>query len=178
MLLKATEILRMIEEYLDRFNVRGESIEVFINPSRKERRDLNVEFIRFFADDDNKKVYVWKGFSAVHGEMMWHLSLNGKDRSYPPASGSRVDPFYSNLLVGIAQPMGGGSIEMIDSIPIHRFLDYLRPEDRDEKETKTFRNLMSKDWRWLDKYIDASKYLKRVKEEFEDIVNDKSTQER
>lgn len=67
---------------------------------------------------------------------------------------------------------------MIDSIPIHRFLDYLRPEDRDEKETKTFRNLMSKDWRWLDKYIDASKYLKRVKEEFEDIVNDKSTQER
>ena len=164
-MIKASSLIPLLEEYLSRFDIRGKSVEVFVNPSRKELRTLGGEFIRFIADADTKKVYAWEGYSAVHGEMARYIKVTGKDK----VAYNNQEPLYSNLLIGVAQNMGN-SIETIDSIPISNFLFYLRPEDEDSKGVTVFRMLLSQDWRWLDRYIFTSEYLRRVEGEMEDIL--------
>lgn len=55
------------EEYFMRVKGVGGSTEVFVNPSRKDYRDL-PELIRIIADDKNKKVYAWDATKALHKE--------------------------------------------------------------------------------------------------------------
>jgi hypothetical protein len=53
------------EEWADTIkDKRGETYEIFVNPSQKEITDFvkeEIEYIRFLIELKNKKVYVWDG---------------------------------------------------------------------------------------------------------------------
>ena len=64
------------EEYLTRIKGIGGSTEVFIDPSRRDLRDLS-ELIRIIADNRSKSIYVWDATKALHKEV-WR-QIKGKD---------------------------------------------------------------------------------------------------
>ena len=109
----------------------SEVVDVFLNPSSKELREMGDNYaksVRFIADSKKKAVYMFDGTKALHREM-WHgISTELKD--------SRKLYNNSDLLVGVIQNNRDVLFES----------NYLYPLGVWEKIYDT-------DWKWADKYI-------------------------
>lgn len=95
------------DEYLDRYKLYGKSVEVFVNPSKKELKEI-IEFedkkkndIRFIADRKRKKVYAWNSLGGTHYDMWYRI---GDNRRYDDIT----------LFSGLAN-LKGGKMAMYDS---------------------------------------------------------------
>lgn len=84
------------EEYLTRVksSIAG-SAEVFVNPSKKELREIG-EVVRFIADNNTKKIYTWNAVKAFH-KQTWRQIKEKSD------SRLEIDP---TLLSGTATRSG------------------------------------------------------------------------
>lgn len=138
-------IEQLLEKYLDTIEyslVPGlkTSVEVFVNPSSKERTDMLNDkdsypsgSLRFIADDKKKVVYAFAS-STLHSDV-WEKIGDGRSL-YKEDS----------LLVGTLQKVG--QVVKYES----NFLYWDNPWNR----------LMKKDWSWADRYIpNLSKYLSK-----------------
>jgi len=134
------------EEYLTRLKRKGQSFEVFVNPSVKEMKQVDeMDGVRFTADNKDKKVYVWDSFVAIHNDV-WDLET-GKGRNFNRES-------CETVLHGECE-LKGGKYVMNFSDEIHYQMD-----------NKTFyiRDII-KDFKWVNRYINIEDYLKKIMKE-------------
>ena len=135
-----------LEEWKDTYKFGHKTVEVFVNPTKRELMDLG-NIMRFFADNRTKKLYVWNG-NTLHVNMMKKLNLmNGKD-------------FYSikglNLMGGSAIKKDGKYIlQAVDNIYV--------------QGSKAIIKFLSKDWSWVEKYGIKVKNSPGIKE-LEDVL--------
>ena len=134
------------EEYHSRIRSIANSAEVFTNPSRKEIREISKDdpletTIKFIADNRNKKIYVWKYTGPVH-EDMWEEARK-KDLRNDTRRGYLVPGYAGNI---------GGKWEMTESDG-DGYLDETIKE-------MTNRTTFIKSFKWADKYILITKYLR------------------
>jgi hypothetical protein len=132
----------LTEKWIKSFKSRGDIIEIFKNPTKKEFKEvagttdfdfLKGEWVRFIADIENREVYIWHP-EIIHS-MAW--SRIGDNRPFTDVT----------LLTGVAQ-IKGGKWKMADS------------------DEGVNRNLMAygiEDWEWANKWIDLTDYLKKMK---------------
>uniref|UniRef100_A0A6M3JMI6 Uncharacterized protein n=1 Tax=viral metagenome TaxID=1070528 RepID=A0A6M3JMI6_9ZZZZ len=65
------------EKYHTAFNIDGKYIEIFVNPTSKDIRDIKSDEIRFIAISNIKKVYVWNADKLIHLRMWERLDFKG-----------------------------------------------------------------------------------------------------
>ena len=57
----------LIEKWLTAYKKWGEIVDVFMNPTKKDFREIGNKS-RFIADAKNKRVYVWGVMGDMHGD--------------------------------------------------------------------------------------------------------------
>jgi len=137
------------EKYLERIKTRKGSVEIFINPSRKELIESNGKYgIRFIADNKTKKLYVWNAYDANHFDV-WK-QLKGKELPYID-----VDMFH-----GLAETKGGKVIlKETHQVRVWVF------DKQDDKIKQLYKN-----FQWMNKYIDISNLYKILELELTNIA--------
>lgn len=72
---KAEHILTLLEAFAFSFQSRGDYIEIFVNPDRKEWRDTGQD-IRFILDARERKFYIANGWHVTHEWVAQKLHKN------------------------------------------------------------------------------------------------------
>jgi len=132
----------ILEKYFTSFRSALGMVDIFINPSKGELRELGTE-VRFIADIKSKKVYAFDASKANHGHV-WRRIGDSRDYREP------------TLLMGSAT-----NGVMTDSHVLR--YGHLRPSIHDQP----FPTWSWKDWTWVDKYIKVTDYLKKYRQEKE-----------
>jgi hypothetical protein len=57
------------ERYYDRLEIRRNSFDVFVNPTKIEMNKMNSLYLRFIADPKKKEVYIWTYDKGMHTEV-------------------------------------------------------------------------------------------------------------
>jgi hypothetical protein len=89
------------EDYYGRYqsNLRKESFEVFVNPTRKEMKRLGD--MRVFIDADKKKIYIWDVNAEIHPFIKQKLNIDD-DKALPVTAeyrNTKMNILYSDLVV-------------------------------------------------------------------------------
>jgi len=125
------------EEYLDLVldPMMGKmTTELYVNPSKDEVRKL-PEWLRFLADIDNKKIYVWDGSAVLHRPMEQYLYAN----KFIPTKILGV-----NYVRGLAKNVNG----VLACRDIFDYVGEVETEKRREYLVHNTKKLV-----WLDKYF-------------------------
>ena len=112
--------------------------DVFVNPSRKEIMSCGDE-IRFTADADKKKIYVW------NGEFFIHDNVN-------PKIGYGEKWFNKPILTGLAK----------EDSPVYYAYESQELESLDlrrEDKRNILIKILSSDWSWSNRYVDLNDLL-------------------
>lgn len=78
-----TKIDKLCEKFLDATQRGGNTVEIFVNPSKRDigyARKAEGAYsgnIRFIADGDNKKMYIWNAALMLHADMLRFLQDSG-----------------------------------------------------------------------------------------------------
>ena len=121
-------------------SVNGRTFKVWTNPSFLELSEIGP-LVRFTADNQIKKIYVWEFNSGHHGDVSIGLRLE--------------DPYNSlDFLRGHAAKKDDGTYEMVGSDFLESFVGRLAG-----KEKVFLSNLLSRPWDWLDSYIRVTGWL-------------------
>jgi hypothetical protein len=135
----------ILETYKSSFTsvVTKKYVEIFSNPTPRELHDLGEE-IRFTADVVTKTIYVWNANFAIHDEVNKRLGYGD----------NWID---KNLLVGLAVK-SGSSYRFKDC----EILKFYRAVDQYDSACE----ILQQDWDWVEKYIQAKSYIRRLKQRF------------
>lgn len=144
-MITSSQILSIVEEYFNSFNVNGRLLKIFVNPTSDDLKELKAKRVRFIADNKIKKVYIWDGYFAIHNSVVPKLG-------YPEQVGL-------NLFCGEAV-VGTSKLFLSDA----DFVDYIvikfEKLNLTQKEIEIIKFNLNQDWTWLDKYVDGcSNYL-------------------
>ena len=121
-------------------SVNGRTFKVWTNPSCSELPQVGP-LLRFTADNQIKKIYVWEFNSGHHGDVSIGLKLE--------------DPYNSlNFLRGHAAKKDDGTYEMVGSDFLESFVGRLAG-----KEKVLLTNLLNQSWDWVDNYIRVTGWL-------------------
>ncbi len=78
-----SKIDRLCEKFLDAFIESGKTVEIFVNPSKRDIKSVqeaegsSSKNVRFIADGNTKKIYTWNADLSLHGPMLYWLQNNG-----------------------------------------------------------------------------------------------------
>lgn len=131
---------------------------VFVNPSSKELRELTSRLndpdvpdgVRFIADNSAKKVYAWEGMYANHDDARRHVGLKCDPSMWSD------DNVCGSMLDGWAEQQGS-----------RFFLQACDVMEANWSSSVRYRQtIFSQDWSWVDRYIQVTPYLERLKKEF------------
>jgi len=126
-------------------SVNGKTFKVWTNPSCSELPEIGP-LVRFTADNQIKKIYVWEFNSGHHGDVSIGLKLE--------------DPYNSlDFLRGHAAKKDDGTYEMVGSDFLESFVGRLAG-----KEKVFLSNLLSQSWDWVDSYILVTVWLHSFRE--------------
>ena len=121
-------------------SVNGRTFKVWTNPSCSELPEIGP-LVRFTADNQIKKIYVWEFNSGHHGDVSIGLRLE--------------DPYNSlNFLRGHAAKKDDGTYEMVGSDFLESFVGRLAG-----KEKVFLTNLLNQPWDWVDSNIRVTGWL-------------------
>lgn len=135
------------EVYLTRIKGLDGNHEVFVNPSKKELREVDTK-IRFSAVYDEKKIYAWGAEENLHPFARMELNIHCKE----PIKGTH---YCATILEGIAYRQGAEYHMMETDTPFMDMIDFR------EKYPKSWFTL---DWAWADRYIVVTPWVERIKE--------------
>lgn len=137
----AADLQRLVEAFYGFYGRKGQEFEIDVNPTQDEMDKLvrkyqrDERFIRFIANYESQKVYVFSAMERSHSEVMYLLGIDPKQGDF--------------VLLGEAERQGSKwtCIMSFDleagSIPdLYRFL--------------------SADWSWVDQYIMTTPYLEKL----------------
>lgn len=80
---KQSKIDKICEKFLDAFRRGSKTVEIFVNPSKRDMKNASEaegsysKNLRFIADGNTKKVYVWNAVLTLHSEMLQWLQSEG-----------------------------------------------------------------------------------------------------
>jgi predicted membrane chloride channel (bestrophin family) len=142
------------EEYYKRVkDYSGKSHEIFLNPTKKEFRELSnnsYKEVRFVAFRD--VLYAWSGDKALMHENFWDDDMN-RD-IYKDTEDGIVFPGYAKV--------SGSNIKLIE---VATYLEeYLQDYENDKINEKRLIELEKK-FKWLNRYVDTSP-LRKILEDF------------
>ena len=121
-------------------SVNGRTFKVWTNPSCSELPEIGP-LVRFTANNQIKKIYVWEFNSGHHGDVSIGLRLE--------------DPYNSlNFLRGHAARKDDGTYEMVGSDFLESFVGRLAG-----KEKVFLTNFLNQPWDWVDSYIWVTGWL-------------------
>lgn len=131
-------IIKLLEVYITAKKVDDDYLQVFCNPTSTELASItkNSKEIRFIADGEHQKVYVFDSYLATHEGIMDLLNLIDK----------------SNFFYGYAT-VSNGKATFTKSHDLKIALN----NTRDSKYSKNFLDkIFSYKWDWLNKYISGT----------------------
>jgi len=137
-----TKAKKILEEYERRVKFRGKSIEIFSNPSKNELEDM-YPYIKFIADNRDKKVWAWNGWDGPLHAPMWAFTLS-KDL--------KKDILAGHVLAGYAK-MGNKRIKpvMDDGDADATTENYFTKNDVDKIADK---------FKWVNAYIEVDSFIR------------------
>lgn len=130
--------MRFLQYLNEKYDGRITSSEFFVNPSRKEFKELKTDTIRFVAFPEEKKVYIFDGRSVIHYQAYEDYFKIPWKRRY-------------NHLLGVAE-MKGGKPVMVSS-------DEFEVSTRREKKKWCW--ILDQDWSWLERFISIKNWLNK-----------------
>ena len=159
-MITSKQIIKLSDEFVS--DVKGNSgayTGLFVNPTSTDFKDLfkNVKSssVRFIADNNNKKVYVWDSYLAIHSRILDELSLYSR---YTRRNDS--DLFIS----GVGQLIGGKVVMFNSDVLEADIRSVLNGSPSEKREMKNFLKLLIEtNWSWLNKYVDCSKYFDKIR---------------
>ncbi len=172
-MIRLDEFLNSInEEFFDSFKLKGDIVELFVNPTKYEFKEVfkvKPEFrgtpagktfariknsIRFVADAKKKKLIIWNS-EFLHYEVLKKIGYDLETVPTNPA-----------MIAGLAQPKGDGwEIDFTDDATFYG--DDV--EDSKEVADKYAKDFAKVDWKWLDKYfLNGSELIKHILEVIKD----------
>lgn len=132
------------EKFFERGKFSNNSIEIFVNPTRKEMNSIGSKELRFTADCSNKKVYVFDGRRVLHVEVWGAYKEINKGRDFQESS-------KDGVLFGVCEPIGGKWV-MTSS-------DEIELEERLHQGSWDFTDMLI-DFKWVNRYINVDKFLR------------------
>ena len=143
-MITSKHILEVFSKTLD---VIGGSADVFVNPTSSDYAEIYKEskyhWIKFFADNKAKTVYVWNADKGIHREIAYKLNLVGRIKD-------------DDILAGDAM-LSGGKATMKDSDMLTGLLSGAK--SRDPASGYALKNLLSINWSWVEPYISCKDWL-------------------
>lgn len=114
---------------------RAQDVDLFVNPSSSDikviKNTTNSTYVRFIADAQHKRLYIWAGSFALHDQVANALDIS---------TGVHYSDHY---LVGEADITGAQLIlTNIDNYPIDQ----------------SVRRLTRPEWAWVQRYIDVPEH--------------------
>lgn len=154
-MIKASNIKQLCEEYASVRRIRGQAVEIYVNPTLDELKIIASKKrnrIRFTANVLEKKVYVWDAMLAIHYDVL-------------PVLGNDYLDTRPNIIGGVVE-LNGNSAVMIGWDNFYHLMDVIESSNR-ENVIQFLTKLFSYDWTWMDKYFKSSEYIGAREEEFE-----------
>jgi hypothetical protein len=152
----AREIIDLLEGYVTSFRNKGLPVEVYMNPTVEEMKKLGYD-ISFTAVADTKEIYCWSTHGEFHRPTKEILGLD--------CPGHETAGWCDNMLDGIAQKQGKRYV-MTRSTCFDRLLVGFHQEgDEPNEEVEALKTILERDWRWVQKYIDVSSYLRKYRKQ-------------
>ena len=158
-MITSKQIIHLSERFLTHHTSGWSSVDIFENPDSSDIKELyqsdkNSHQVRFLADKNEKKVWVWNANSALHGEI---ARVTGA-----------FDSFNKIVPVGIFSGYGyirGGKIIMHGSDTLDLMLRVVQSDKRKEmvSERDYLNDLLSNNWSWLSRYVDFSGFANKIK---------------
>ena len=137
----------ILEVFSKTVDVIGGYTDVFENPSSSDYAEIYKEskyhWIKFFADNKTKTVYVWNADKGIHREIVTKLNL---------ASRMKDD----DILAGDAM-LSGGKATMKDSDMLTSLFDGAKRSNRDSEAS--LKKLLAINWNWVERYISCKDWL-------------------
>ena len=158
---------QIIEEYEASRKIGRNYIEIFSNPSQSELTTFKGENIRFIADASSRKVYVANADKVIHYIMkdMLHLKPPSNITVFIFNGVSEIGCSY--WLEGEAAKRGQSykvtNLDQIGALRAYASGNIESEESSAEDAQKVLTELLERDWSWVDKYIEVTPYLRRVK---------------
>lgn len=153
----AREIITLLEAYVSSFKNKGLPVEVYLNPTEKEMKGLGYD-IRFTAIANSKEIYCWSAHGEFNRPTRNHLGLD--------CPGHEIAGWCDNMLDGVAEKQGKRYV-MTRSECFDRLLVGFHDDEESSEEVEALKTILSYDWRWVQRYIDVSKYLRRYRKQLE-----------
>jgi hypothetical protein len=142
---------QILEEYHALLKTSSISVPVFFNPNRSDFREMGSD-VRFIADAEEKKVYAWDASTVIHRTMKYFLGL---DTVSPKMFWGEADK-HGNDYICIASDSFRIAVENL-------LFDRRHGNDKSIYQ-KYVDEFLAQDWTWVDKYIDMTSYIQKVKD--------------
>ena len=129
-MIRAKDIL---EEYSASLQTPRGYCEIFLNPDRSELQQIPSKILRFIADDNHKKIYVWDANIALHTDVIRKVGVSFRDDGV----------FYGEL-----KKQGSSYV----------FMEELKPEEMKNvflfqpQLSVWWKDVLNRDWTWTRKY--------------------------
>lgn len=163
-MITSNQIIKLSEEWL--MSAKGtyspDLVNIYVNPTSSDYLELRkekVQFLRFIADNRNKKIYVANAIHILHDDMV---------RNIGGFTGLKTD--YTNfslwLLAGNAS-LSGNTSDMTRSDMIQHLWQFSSDTNNSISERKKVRDILNKilatDWSWCDRYVKVTNWLSQFK---------------
>lgn len=161
-MITSKQIITLSEEYVKTVKSYSNSFPVFENPSAKEiaeackqsKAQWGTSNIRFFADNNSKKVYIWDAYYSIHIGVARSLDFSDRCINHDPT-----------LFFGSAKVDSGRAIiEDSDEIRAEQVNLAGSHQDIRDKGGLFFKRFFAINWSWVDRYISCSAYLNKIKD--------------
>lgn len=176
-MITSKQILQMSEEYLTSKRIGNNLVEVYVNPTSSDYQHLysinSSHGLRFTADIDTKKFYVWDGFTMMHGEAADLIGIYSKYQAFYKRDSIRGFVFGNNLFMGYGT-VNNNKLTLIHLSDILETSLSVLPQPASEHffdgTREYFKDILSSRWNWISKYIDCSNYFNKIKGKLVDTV--------
>ena len=164
-MITSKQVIDIAEKWLVSKTFYTGEVDIFINPSSSDwieiRKSCKYPVVRFFADNKNKKVYVWDADQAIH-QSVANVSEVGLS--------SRIQSNDPNIIAGEAGLSSGRAV-MEGSHIMEGSLRYIEHGTMSKIETMHLQDILKIDWTWTKQYVDCSKYLAKFKSDLDKVIN-------
>jgi hypothetical protein len=157
-MITSKQIDKLFERFLTRHSSGWSSVDIFENPDSSDIKELyqsdKNHQVRFLADKDKKKVWVWNINSALHGEVS---RVTGVYNSF-----NKIVPF--GLFSGDGYIQNGKTV-MRNSDSLDLMLRVVKADKNKEmvNEREYLNDILSDSWTWLSRYVDFSGFANKIK---------------
>lgn len=164
-MITSKQIISLSEEWLMSISSPfkpNTSVDIYVNPTSSdllELKKLTINYVRFIADSNTKKVYVWDGDSLLHAQAAKRLNL------------SRQIDFYQsipdNTLIGTATIRNGKLYAKYSDYfyqiiqDLNRYKSEVTSGSYLEKKLNYFLTIKDK-FNWVSSYIDISEITNMI----------------